>query len=60
MPSYWVPYVLVTNIKATSEKAKELGAQVIQPPVQLPDKSWFSLIVDTTGATFGLHQPPTG
>jgi uncharacterized protein len=56
-PPYWVPYVKVTDINATSEKAKTLGATVLQGPMQLPDKTWFCLIMDTTGATFGLHQP---
>lgn len=56
-PPHWVPYVRVTDINVTTEKARTLGATVIQGPIQLPDKTWFSLIVDTTGAMFGLHQP---
>jgi uncharacterized protein len=54
---HWVPYVRVTDINATAEKARTLGATVLAGPMQLPDKTWFCLITDTTGATFGLHQP---
>jgi len=58
-PSRWVPYVLVADINVTTDKARALGATVLQGPVQLPDKSWFSLIVDTSGAMFGLSQSAT-
>jgi predicted enzyme related to lactoylglutathione lyase len=59
-PSRWIPYVIVTDIKSTTDKARALGATVLQGPIQLPDKSWFSVIVDTTGATFALHQGAAG
>ena len=59
-PSQWVPYIVVTNINEFTDKARALGATVLQGPLQLPDESWFSLIVDPTGATFGLHQRASG
>lgn len=57
--SLWVPYFRVTDIKDKAEKAKTLGAKILNGPVQLPDKSWFCLMLDTTGATLGLHQLST-
>ena len=55
-PSSWVPYINVTDMKPVVERARTLGATVVQGPTQLPDKSWFSLIIDSAGAKFGLHQ----
>jgi uncharacterized protein len=55
-PSRWVPYVLVTDIAATADKARALGATVLMGPAQLPDKSTFCLLTDPGGAAFALHQ----
>lgn len=59
-PSRWVPYVLVTDIGTMADKARTLGATVLMGPAQLPDKSSFCLLTDTTGAAFALHQPASG
>jgi predicted enzyme related to lactoylglutathione lyase len=59
-PSRWVPYVLVTDIGATADKARALGATVLMGPADLPDKSRFCLLLDVTGAAFALHQSAPG
>src|SRR5438874_6299302 len=60
VPSYWLPYVQVEDVAASTEKAKSLGASVAYGPMEVPGAGAFSVIVDPTGAAIGLWQsgPP--
>ncbi len=53
----WVPYVLVDDISASTEKAKSLGATVLADVTEIPGMGSFSMLVDPTGAAFALWQP---
>jgi uncharacterized protein len=53
----WVPYVLVEDVAASTEKAKSLGATVLESVTEIPDMGWFSMLVDPTGAVFALWKP---
>ncbi len=53
----WVPYVLVDDLAASTEKAKALGAKVLTEMMEVPEMGWFSMLVDPTGAAFALWQP---
>jgi uncharacterized protein len=53
----WVPYVLVSDVVASTEKAKSLGAKVLADVTEIPDMGWFSMILDPTGAAFALWKP---
>jgi predicted enzyme related to lactoylglutathione lyase len=53
----WVPYVLVSDVAASTEKAKSLGATVLTDVTEIPDMGWFSMILDPTGAAFALWKP---
>jgi hypothetical protein len=55
-PSVWLPYVLVDDVEAATQKAKSLGAQIIKDVTEVPDMGWFSVILDPTGAAFGLWK----
>jgi predicted enzyme related to lactoylglutathione lyase len=55
-PSSWLAYTIVDDIKSSTEKAKSLGAKVIQDVTEVADMGWMSLIVDPTGARLGLWQ----
>ncbi|HET8996111.1 MAG TPA: VOC family protein [Acetobacteraceae bacterium] len=55
-PSIWIPYVLVPDVAAATEKARGLGAQVIRGKTEVPDMGWFSVILDPTGAALGMWQ----
>ena len=55
-PSAWLAYVNVDDVKASTEKARSLGAQVVKDVTEVPDMGWFSIIVDPTGAPLGLWQ----
>lgn len=56
-PSLWIPYVLVDDLEAATRRAKELGAKIIKEMVEVPDRGWFSIFIDPTGATLGLWRP---
>jgi predicted enzyme related to lactoylglutathione lyase len=59
-PDFWLPYILVDNVEASTKKAKSLGATIARDVTEVPNMGWFSVILDTTGAPFGLWQPKTG
>jgi predicted enzyme related to lactoylglutathione lyase len=56
-PSMWLAYVLVDDIKASTEKAKSLGATVIKDVMEVPGAGWLSIIQDPTGAVLGMWKP---
>lgn len=60
LPSRWTPYILVDDAKASTKKAKSLGATVVKDVTEVPDMGWFSIIIDPTGAVFGLWQAKKG
>ena len=55
-PSAWLPYVLVDDIRAATDKAKSLGATVMRDVTPVMEEGSFSIIVDPTGAMLGLWQ----
>lgn len=56
----WLPYILVDDVKASTKKATSLGATIARDVTEVPDMGWFSVLVDPTGAAFGLWQPKMG
>ena len=56
-PSGWLSYVTVDDLKASTEKARKLGAKVMQEPMEVMGMGSLSVIVDPTGAALGLWQP---
>ena len=55
-PSSWLAYVVVDDVKASTAKAKSLGAAVVKDVSEVPGMGWFSIITDPTGAALGLWQ----
>jgi len=55
-PSMWLPYVEVPDLAAATQKAKQLGAKIIQENVPVQDMGTFSIFTDPTGATLALWQ----
>ena len=53
----WIPYVARDDVDATVARAKELGATVLMEPSDVENVGRISLLVDPTGATFGLIKP---
>ena len=58
-PSMWVPYVLVDNLQAASDKASQLGGQIMKGPIEVPGAGSFVIITDPTGGMLGLWQQKT-
>jgi predicted enzyme related to lactoylglutathione lyase len=56
-PSAWLPYVLVDDINAATQKAQSLGATVMKDVTEVMDMGWLSIITDPTGAFLGFWQP---
>ena len=59
VPSFWLAYVLVDDIRAATQKAKSLGATIVKVSIEVPDMGWLSIIEDPTGAALGLWQTKT-
>jgi uncharacterized protein len=57
IPTAWMPYVLVDDVKASTSKAKSLGANVMKDVTEVTNAGYFSIIQDPTGAVLGLWQP---
>jgi predicted enzyme related to lactoylglutathione lyase len=58
-PSAWLAYVQVDDIKAATEKARSLGAKIMQDVTEVMGMGWLSVLIDPTGAALGLWQPKT-
>ncbi|HEV2647151.1 MAG TPA: VOC family protein [Acidobacteriaceae bacterium] len=57
MPTFWLAYVGVEDINASTDKAVSLGATIHKGPMEIPNIGWMSILVDPGGATFALFQP---
>lgn len=55
-PSFWLSYVLVDDIRASTDKAKSLGATIIRDVTEVPGMGWLSIIQDPQGAVLGLWK----
>ena len=60
LPNQWLPYILVDDVAAATQKAQTLGATVVKELTEVPGMGWFSVIIDPTGAAFGLWQNKAG
>jgi predicted enzyme related to lactoylglutathione lyase len=54
MPSYWMPYFMVTDCDASAAKARSLGATLHVPPRDIPSTGRFAVLSDPQGAMFAL------
>lgn len=60
IPPHWQAYVGVDDIEASTLKARDLGATVLQDVMQIGDYGRLSVIRDPTGAVIAMWQPKTG
>jgi predicted enzyme related to lactoylglutathione lyase len=56
-PPAWLNYVTVANIEESVAKARELGATVMQEPLDVFDSGRMALIADTQGAMLAFWEP---
>jgi uncharacterized protein len=52
----WVTYVGVASADTTAARTKSLGGSVRVEPTDVPNVGRFAILVDPTGATFGILQ----
>ena len=55
-PPHWMAYVGVDDIQATTKRAKELGATVLQDVMEVGEYGSMSVIRDPTGAVLALWK----
>jgi len=56
-PSIWIPYILVSDVAASTKKAKQIGGTIIKDVSEVPNMGTFSIIQDPTGGVIGLWKP---
>lgn len=56
MPSAWTTYFAADDVKAMARNAVALGGKVVMDAMEVPQQGWMAMIVDPTGAAFGLWQ----
>ena len=57
VPSFWLVYVNVDNLAASTAKVKSLGGVVHKDITEVPGYGHFSIVADPTGAVFALWEP---
>jgi len=55
-PPHWLTYVGVTDVRASTQKARELGAKIVTDVMEVGDFGTMSIITDPTGATLAMWQ----
>src|SRR5258706_1818459 len=56
IPSFWMPYFMVTDVDAAAAKAKQLGGKTMVPPQDVPNVGRFAVIGDPQGAVFAIFK----
>ena len=59
-PPHWLAYVGVDDVRASTKKARDLGAKVIQDVMEVGEYGTMSVITDPTGAAIAMWQPKAG
>ena len=57
VPPHWLAYVGVEDVRASTQKAQQLGAKVVQDVMDVGEYGTMSVITDPTGATLAMWQP---
>lgn len=57
-PPHWLPYFYVADCDATANLAKELGANLLMPPMSIEKVGRIAVIADPQGAVFALFAEP--
>ncbi len=58
VPSHWLAYVAVDDIAVAVAGVKAAGGRVYREPFEIPHVGTIAVVADSTGASFGLFQPP--
>ena len=55
-PPSWLPYISVSDVDATTVKAKGLDAQVLHDPTDIPKIGRFAVLQDPAGAVLAIFK----
>ena len=55
-PSIWIPYILVSDVAASTKKANDAGGTIIKEVSEVANMGSFSIVQDPTGGVIGLWQ----
>jgi predicted enzyme related to lactoylglutathione lyase len=56
IPSAWLAYVGVADIRAATAKARDLGARIVVDCMEIPGYGWMTVFVDPAGAALAMWQ----
>jgi predicted enzyme related to lactoylglutathione lyase len=56
VPPHWLAYFQVDDVEVTANKAKEMGAKLLMPPVTMEGVGRWSVIADPQGAVFAVFK----
>lgn len=56
-PPHWIAYFATPDVDASMAKASSLGANVLMPPMSMPEVGRFCVLADPAGAVFALFTP---
>ena len=57
VPSFWLPYFMVTDVDGTAAKGSSLGGKTHFGPMDLPGTGRFAVLADPQGAAFAVFTP---
>ncbi len=60
IPSHWMTYMHVKDIKKAQSSARKSGGEITRPALCLDGIGKLALITDSSGALVGLIEPETG
>ena len=60
VPPHWLVYFQTADVDATAKTAASNGANLIVPPMDIPNVGRFSVIADPQGAVFAIYKPLRG
>ena len=55
-PASWLFYITVPDVRASVEQVTQLGGQVLNGPMEVPDGDIVAQCMDPQGAAFALHM----
>lgn len=59
-PQHWLSYISTPDVDRTVMQARDLDAQVLVPPTDLPEVGRFAVLADPQGAAFAVYTPQDG
>jgi uncharacterized protein len=57
IPSHWMTYLSVPNMRAAEEHTASAGGEVMRSPVSVPGVGKLAVVTDSAGALIGLMEP---